>query len=246
MVWAATTEQRLGLIERDGAVMAEIGRSSPEVTVPRYAGWSVTDLLVHTGRVHRRTTAVVREGLIERPETPEAPESDVADWFAQGVGEMVETLGRADPSMPCWGFGDDPTVSFWIRRMTLETSVHRWDAQSAVSVADPFPPELAADGIDEIRVMWLGAVPVDPDHPAGPVATFDPDDAAGTWTLVVDPPRYRMVAEDLEAPCRVTGAASDLYLALSSRLHGPLQERGDIDALARWRSIVASMGDARR
>lgn len=228
------------------ATMIEVGRASPGATVPRYRGWSVAGLLTHTGRVHRRTTKVVSELLTERPEMDPAPDSDIVDWFAEGVAQMVDVLEAADPTVPCWGFGDEPTVGFWVRRMSLETAVHRWDAESAVGVSTPFDPSVAADGIDEVRTMWLGAVPVDPNGDRGPLAVFDPGDADGTWTLVADEDRYRLVDEDLPAPCRVSGPASDIYLAILSRLHGPLEERGNIDALARWRNIVRSMSDARR
>lgn len=245
-MWGGTTPERLDLIRTSSDTMIEIGESSPSVPVPRYQGWSITDLLAHTGKVHRRTTAIVSQSLAERPPAAEEPDSGVVDWFAAGVSEMIDVLRSADPSTPCWGFGESPTVQFWIRRMSLETAVHRWDAESAVGVAEPFDPAIAADGIDEVRTMWLGAVPVDPSGGYGPIVVFDPVDADGTWTLVADEERYRLVAGDMDAPCRVRGPASDIYLAILSRLHGRLEERGEIDALARWRTVVQSMGDARR
>lgn len=246
MAWSGTRDERLDLIRTAADVITDIGRSSPGVPVPRYPGWTMTDLLVHTGRVHRRTTDIVANRLTERPELPPEPDSDVADWFAAGVDEMVEVLGSTDPDTPCWGFGDTPDAGFWLRRMSLETTVHRWDAQSAVGVPDAFEPDVAADGIDEIRIMWLGGVEVSSPDETGPIVTFDPSDAEGVWTVLADSDRYRMVPEDMEAPCRISGAASDIYLAILGRLHGPLREDGEIGALARWRSIVKSMGDARR
>ncbi len=56
----AVTYDRLALI-RDAGRLGEVGSESPEAAVPRYPGWTVADLIAHTGRIHRRTIRVVSE-----------------------------------------------------------------------------------------------------------------------------------------------------------------------------------------
>lgn len=234
---------RFELMRRAGARLAEIGAAHPEAEVPRYPGHSVTDLLRHTGQIHRRTSRIIREQLTERPQLDHAPDDDVPEWFTDGLLEMVAVLESADPVMTCWGFGPSPNVAFWTRRMAIETDVHRWDAESATGDPAPFRVEVAADGIDELQVMSLPWTQVtDPRRP-GPVAAFAPQDVADTWTLVENDDGYQMVPGSLTEAV-VSGPASDVLLALFGRPHGPLEETGPAEAHRHWRRIVDAMRDA--
>ncbi|MEV4286740.1 maleylpyruvate isomerase N-terminal domain-containing protein [Nonomuraea bangladeshensis] len=68
-----------------------------------------------------------------------------AEFAAREPGEA--TLTWYDP---------DQTVGFWIRRMALETVVHRIDAELAAGTpVTPVPDDLAADGVDEILTVML-------------------------------------------------------------------------------------------
>ncbi len=234
---------RFGLIRRAGARIAEIGASHPDVEVPRYEGHSVTDLLRHTGQIHRRTTRVVKERLTERPEPEPAPDGDVPAWFTDGMLEMVATLEEADPVMSCWGFGPRPTVAFWTRRMAIETDVHRWDAESAAGKPAPFPDEVALDAIDELQVMSLPWTRLTEPRRPGPIVTFAPDGASDSWTIVENEDGYSIVPGAL-AEATVRGAPSDVLLALFGRPHGALEETGAADAHRHWRRIVTAMRDA--
>src|SRR5690606_40729749 len=53
-----------------------------------------------------------------------------------------------------WGFGTDSTVGRWVRRMLVETGVHRWDAQHAFGEATPLTGLVAATALDEFSSMW--------------------------------------------------------------------------------------------
>lgn len=235
--------ERFDLIHRAGRRIVEVGEKAPTAGVGRYPGHTVTDLLVHTGRVHRRTTRVVRERLTQRPEAAPAPEGDVPRWFAEGLDEMVETLQGADPVMSCWGLGPRPTVAFWTRRMAIETDVHRWDAEAAVGEPTAFSPEVALDAIDELQVMAVPWSPSEGPRRPGPVVTIAPEESQDRWTLVEKANGYEFVPGGL-ADASVSGSASDLLLALFGRQHGALTEAGDADAHRHWRAIVASLSEA--
>jgi uncharacterized protein (TIGR03083 family) len=47
-------------------------------------------------------------------------------------------------------------LAFWARRQAHETAIHRADAESAGGVRPEYPPDFAADGIDEL-LMGFGA-----------------------------------------------------------------------------------------
>ncbi|CAN5869515.1 maleylpyruvate isomerase family mycothiol-dependent enzyme [soil metagenome] len=237
---------RVALVRGAGHRLAEVGADAPAAAVPRYPGWTVTDLVSHTGRLHRRTIAVVEQRATDRLELSPAPRDGLIEWFADGVDRLAELLETTDPETPCWSFAGEPNVGFWVRRMALETDVHRWDAESAVGVPSPIDTLVAADGIDESYHMWLRAESSDPPDTAGPIAVFDPSDTDGTWTLWATEDGFELRRERSEAPCTVTGPAPDIYLAMLGRLHSPLVEEGNIAAFARWRKAVASMTDAQR
>lgn len=231
---------RIGLIRRAGERIAGVAAVAPDATVRRYRDRTVIDVVRHTGLVHRRTTKVVRERLTERPRSQRPPEEGVVEWFTDGLAEMVDTLESADPSLSCWGFGPDPTVAFWTRRMALETEVHRWDIESATGEPTPPDPEVAADGIDEIRIMWLPWVKPEEAVSPGPITTFAPVDAKDTWTLIGNDDGYELVLGTL-ADAIVSGPSADIYLALLGRDHGHLTET----APSSWREVAAMMGEAR-
>lgn len=231
---------RLGLIRRAGERMAAVAAGAPDAVVSRYSGRTVIDVVRHTGLVHRRTTKVVREQLTERPKSERPPEEGVLEWFSEGLAEMIDVLEGAEPSLACWGFGPNPTVEFWKRRMALETEVHRWDVESAIGEPGPIAPEVAADGIDEIRIMWLPWVKPDEPVGPGPITTFSPTDAGDSWTLMGKDDGYELILGAM-SDVTVSGPAADIYLALLGREHGPLTET----APSRWREVVAAMGDAR-
>lgn len=148
-------------LERETAAMQiVVATADLDAPVPTCPGWSVRDLTVHTGIVHRHKTAVVRDRLIDGPpEEPDAPDGDVIEWFNDGVSEMLSVFRDADLSAPTWTWcGHDHTNEWWIRRMAHETLIHGADAVVAVGGTPEIDEQLAEDGIEEVLVeMMLGA-----------------------------------------------------------------------------------------
>src|SRR5690606_24475858 len=69
---------------------------------------------------------------------------DPLDWGDQKLTELIAVFRYADPDANVWGFGTDSTVGRWVRRMLVETGVHRWDAQHAFGEATPLTGLVAA------------------------------------------------------------------------------------------------------
>jgi uncharacterized protein (TIGR03083 family) len=140
-------------IERDCAVILAAGTSLPlDTGVPSCPGWTVRDLIVHTGQVHRNKTETVRDGWVhEGPPRPPGPEGDPVEWFAEGATEMLGVLRSADLSQPTWTWcAHDHTAAWWVRRMAHETAIHGADAVLASGGVPVLDPDLAIDGVDEI------------------------------------------------------------------------------------------------
>lgn len=221
-------------LRRDGDTIAAAVGTDHAAVVAACPGWTVADLTAHTGAVHRWAAAMVGTGAqerISRRDLPPAPTDpgDLQPWFRDGVAELVDTLARADLEAPMWTFGADRTVRFWIRRMTQETAVHRWDAEAATGAPTAIDAELAADGIDEFHDVFL------PNGPPGLVAGsgrlhVQADDLARRWTFPFG---------DGDVETTATGAASDLLLFLWGRVPADrLSATGATELLARWQADV--------
>ncbi|GIH78016.1 maleylpyruvate isomerase family mycothiol-dependent enzyme [Planobispora longispora] len=221
---------------------AQAGLDAPVPTCP---GWTVQDLLDHTGGVHRWATAYVATGKTE-PFTDEekaeffsAPAGEtLIDWFRDGHAALVRTLREADPALECWAFLRAPSpLAFWARRQAHETTIHRVDAESAAGKITPIDPVLAADGVDELFDGFFarprGRLVADPPVSLAVRATDQP----AAWTIRVEP-EGRTIAPGVrdDADCVVSGPATGLYLLLWNRVDADgLDVHGDRDVLALWR-----------
>ncbi|MEU2184453.1 maleylpyruvate isomerase family mycothiol-dependent enzyme [Streptomyces thermolilacinus] len=241
------TAEHIKHLAREGQLLAEAAeQAGSDAEVRTCPGWTVRDLLRHTGMVHRWATAFVADGHTSyRPGggEPDLHGAALLDWYREGHDLLVAALSCAPEDLGCWTFLPAPSpLAFWARRQAHETTVHRVDAESALGLVagrSPVGPELAADGIDELLCGFHGRdksrVRTDPPG-ALRVRTTDTDDV-WTVTLSADAPRTTRTA-DGPAECELTGPAEALYLSLWNRLPAgtpAVTVTGD-DRLARlWR-----------
>jgi hypothetical protein len=139
-----------------------------------------------------------------------------------------------------------------------EVAVHRWDAQRAVGEPDPFPADLAIDGIDELFDVFVpmrlggrdgidigGSVHLHcTDIPAGAVELAgDPGGRqAGEWTFSTSDGLFSMNRGHAKGDCAVRGPASDLLLMMWRRIpptSSSLTMFGDTAILDRWLALGA-------
>ncbi len=193
--------ENLASIESEGRRLVAAVRSDPTRTVPQYPEWTLAELAAHTGSIHARTIEICRTLPTERISAPKLPEGrDPADWFEETLEEMLAVLEEADPETPVWGFGPNPTIGFWERRMTIETGVHRWDAFQAIGRNEPLTLHVARSGLAEFADMWL------PFLGEVPTLRVTATDLGESW-----------VYGEGEPELEVEGTASDVYLPLISR-----------------------------
>jgi uncharacterized protein (TIGR03083 family) len=234
----------LAAVRADSAALARAARVGLEAPVPACPGWSVADLVLHTGYVQRHKATVVRERLRRPPRAtdfPAAPSPDrLIEWFEEGAADLTATLEGTDPATPVWTFHEpDQTAGFWRRRMAHETAVHRADAESAHGeIAPVVPAALASDGVDE--VLWTMLSRLRKARPGnGETVHLHCTDTEGEWLLTLQPDRVDVRDGHAKADCAARGAASDLLLFVWGRLPAArLEVLGDGDLLARVRRLA--------
>jgi uncharacterized protein (TIGR03083 family) len=160
-----------------------------DAPVPCCPGWTVRDVVAHTGVVHRHKERIVRERPNQDPEPETAPDADPAlrSWYSAGLERLLATLAATDPTDPAftWYLADQ-SAGFWYRRMAHETAVHRADVESAFGAVSPWGAALAADGLEEILGPIMCAYTDDPRWeytPDGRVALIRPTDVETTLQL---------------------------------------------------------------
>jgi uncharacterized protein (TIGR03083 family) len=213
-----TIEKDLTAIEYEAWRIIELGRRAPDQAVPQYPSWSLSDLVVHVARVHGRTAAVCRDLPQERISRPHLPDgADPFEWAAVQLSDMLEELAGADPTAAVWTLVDDPALGFWIRRMVIETGVHRWDAQSADAEPEPLLDRVARHGLDEFDQLYL------PRLKEVPPLLLHATNLERSWRMGEGEPTA--VVED---------TASNLFLRLMSRPGAtlPSEWAAAVDALA--------------
>jgi uncharacterized protein (TIGR03083 family) len=207
------------------------GQAGLTADVPTCPGWTVRDLLLHVGGVHRWATAVVDGALAEPPDVEqpydiaaELPEDDaLPDWFRTGHSNLVRTLRAAPADLVSWTFLPAPSpLAFWARRQAHETAVHRVDADraSGPGVSAPLDPGFAEDGVDELLTCFVSGrgrrLRARTDRSLHVHAT----DVDAHWQVRIGPatPRAVRVARDEHADSTMRGPAEQIYLALWNRL----------------------------
>ena len=210
--------------DRFAAIVTTTDPDGPIATCPE---WSMRALVHHLGEVHRWATAVVA-GAVAKPSAMSEdflgvlPEDDqLATWFTEGHARLVDTLLAAPQELECFVFLADPPspLLFWARRQLHETEMHRIDAESASGTCTGVTDVVAADGIDEMLTGFAPrrSTPLHCDEPVSLLITTDDIDGAWRMSIGTGTPRTERVDGTVDADCSVSGAASDLYLALWNR-----------------------------
>ncbi|MER7374961.1 maleylpyruvate isomerase family mycothiol-dependent enzyme [Streptomyces lanatus] len=240
------TADFVGNLDREGLLLAAAAEDAgADAKVPTCPDWQVRDLVRHTGMVHRWAAAFVAEGYTSYHPDSGLPDLDGAElfaWFREGHRHLVDTLAGAPADVQCWHFLPAPSpLAFWARRQAHETTVHRFDAESARGGAPTeIDPALAADGIDEL-LRAFHARPKSRVRSAEPrvlrVRATDIDDAVWTVRLSQEPPVTER-GETGGADGEISGPADRLYLSLWNRLPF-LQVTGDASLATLWRENSA-------
>ena len=201
------------------------GLDAPVPTAPE---WTVRDLVVHQGMVHRWATAhVLGKAVDSEPlhaEGMAAP--DPVIWLHDGGLDLIRALQSAPPDLEAMVFLKNAPAprQFWARRQCHETTIHEVDAQSAALGRFPraadteITRQIALDGIDELLNGFLtrGKSSLRSEKPLR--LAIKPKDVTGSWLVHVSgaPPVVEQDGND-RADLTLEASAEALYLALWNR-----------------------------
>jgi uncharacterized protein (TIGR03083 family) len=208
-------------VRREGLALAAAAEAGYRQPVTIYPHWTVADMVAHTGSVHRWVVGLITQrarGGLERQPHHERDPQRLGDWFRSGLRELVAILGDTDPRELVWTMAEEQTVGFWCRRMAHETTVHRWDVQGAVRVAEPIDRELALTGIPETLEIHLSR----PTSGAaiggrGQRLRLRCSDAGDEWIVTILDDRLTVSPGPADTDGALVGTASELWLSIMSR-----------------------------
>lgn len=244
----------LDAVRTDAAAMAAAASAAAGLgaVCPTCPGWTVRDVLEHTGMVHTWVDRLVSTRASERIPKGELPKppagaAGVVPWFEERTAALLEVLASVDDDEPVWNWSvDRPHVAgFWPRRMAHETAVHRYDAECAAEVAGAaalVTPALAVDGIDEILDTILPTMVADraaqsmPSSLGGTLHAHCTD-VTGEWLVSVEE-GVEVQRAHAKGDAAVRAPASALFLFLSGRLPMEAVEVfGDHAVVANWLEV---------
>lgn len=225
------------------ALLAAAGSVPQDNPVAVCPGWTVRDLVAHTAFVWGHATHATASGDLTRPsqkDTPPEEADELIDWALGIRAAMLEVLGNAEPDAPAWNFTNQAqTAAFWQRRMSIETMLHRWDAESVALKITPMFAERAADGIQEYTEVGLRYSASKPNrvYPSKSLHLHITD-TEGEWMLVGDDgPNLTVTNEHGKGDAAARGQAEELLLWVWGR-PGEIEIFGDESVAETWRSLA--------
>lgn len=228
------------------AKLADVKASNLNAPIPHIDGWTVHSTIGHTGWVARWVT----ESLTSAPDTPPSRSSiseppageQIIAWFDDASRNLVDTIESIDLDELCPTFLGPQPRRWWLRRLSQEVAMHRWDAYSAFASPAPIDARLAKDGIDEILEVFVpNRMQFDKLGGTGETLHLhatDIDD--GEWMLTLHPDKVAWEVGHAKGDAATRGPVSDLLLLLWSRLPpSRLEVFGDATILERWQSAAS-------
>lgn len=239
-------EAYLAAIESDSGALLEAALLGLSAPVPTCPGWTAGHVVAHVGRAYRWIGEIVET----RSQTPVQPRPNdhsfdpshpgVGDWFRSSLTGFLETMWGTEPAVPVWSWSRENTTGFWLRLMSHETALHRYDAQSAHSCTTPIDAAVARDAIDgwlDWFVPFQRTGSLVPGR--GETVHFHQTDGDGEWTVRFAGNEAEVSREPAPADMEAEGTASDILLYLWSRT-GPdrLALSGDASLADRFRDLI--------
>jgi uncharacterized protein (TIGR03083 family) len=230
-------------------------------------GWDVAAVTAHMGRVYtfwlkwvrERPRGFSREALQEIAADRDARLPGYTAWdkagfpqdsrpdgivpFARQAGDELDSaLVELEPEETVWTFVPSrQTGAFVFRRLAMETTVHRWDAENAHGIARPIDETLARDGIDEMLMMFREdpAYEDNQDRRHGQTILLREDPGSGRWLVTFDHSSITTSPDEGPAEVTVAGTASDLWLYIMGRRSPEeMHIEADQDLAASWGDLA--------
>jgi uncharacterized protein (TIGR03083 family) len=223
------------------------GAVTLDTPLPTCPGWDVAELVNHLGILYSRVALVVsarQTGAPDRGGLPTAPDGEARlGWLAEQRTAVLAALETADEDAPVWNWTvDSPgATSFWSRRLTHETLIHRVDVELAQGFEPAHAyPEVATDTVTEFFELFYPrfATQILAAGLGGSMHLHATDVAGAEWTL--DPlGGASITSEHAKADVALRGSAFELACWTWGRLPiERLEILGDRQIADRFRAVV--------
>lgn len=239
---ASEFRHQLGL---EIARLAAVPTDALSTPIPHLEGWTVHSVLGHTGWVTRYVVNCVNASPDRAPSRASVGEppvgADVVDWFVDGANAALEVLSNVDldTMSPTWT-GPQPT-SWWLRRLTHELAMHRWDCEAAITAPTPIDAQLAVDGMDEVlEVFAPNRLQFDVlDSPDRTIHLHATDLEGGEWMIFLGQSALTWERGHAKGDAVARGSASDLLALMWGRLTPEdVEVFGDETLLDQWQKAA--------
>ena len=184
----------LSTIEADAARIRAAYDIDRDARIPWSDRWTVRSVARHVAGAHHVVAGIIHGrptadfGLFDSLEQPPKDDPGFPAWFAAGTDALCDALRSTDLDEPCWtSMPAGRGVRYWLRRLTHETLVHRWDAELGAGMDHaPVDALVAADGVDEYLTLAVPLIRKGRRSPAGPAVHISCTDVEGSWHLQFD------------------------------------------------------------
>jgi hypothetical protein len=235
---------------------AAIAGADPWAMVPACPEWDADQLAHHVARAYLRTCEWIRQGALPEGWSPQDLNPSPVGALDEGYQALTGVLDERRPADPAGTpYEPDQTVGFWLRRMCLESVVHRVDAEQVAGIElAPIPQEVALDGIDEFLTLFVAHFSrIRPEQFAEVLEGADPRPvtvAAGkrAWTVTVGPEGVQVADHGAEESALaaneaalIEGDSDDVLLWLWGRADDrALRRSGDEALITQFRALRAA------
>lgn len=209
-------------MSRFAGLASQADGTEPIVCCP---GWTMHDLVLHLGTIHRWSAAVVLSGMRGLPHPTPQVTGSMAEWYSGCGAALLAALQAVEPDEPVPNFSRlRETADFWLTRMLHETTIHAVDAAQTLGASEPWgvTAPVAAHGIDEVLGVFFPRKTAQGERPdVRTRVRLDSIDEYASWIIApgsdpTGPPLQ--LHSNADADTSVRGATVELYLALWGRL----------------------------
>ena len=227
------------VLGQEGALFSEASRRAPLAAIATCPGWKMHDLVGHLSSVYRFWSGqLVAADSTTRTTVPTPLEhGDANAAFDQSETELTHLLSTTPEGAPSWNWSDGDFTSGWVaRRMALETSIHRIDAQLASGTPTQIDPDIARDGVDERLYVHLRLdLRENPTVSLGGTICLICSDSESAWIISAE--RGHLRVRDGRGPASVAlvGTTSDLFQFVWNRADvARFQVTGELAIARNW------------
>ncbi|HVW42802.1 MAG TPA: maleylpyruvate isomerase family mycothiol-dependent enzyme [Amycolatopsis sp.] len=239
---------RTEIVAQTELLTTELKDADLRAPVPSCPGWTLGMLVRHIGGGHRWAEEIARTratGFLPDDQVRKLHGDDTrpmpVDWLLEGAARLRDTLGEAGPEAEVWAPFHYRSMSFWARRFTHETAMHRADATLAAGAPFRLAQDVALDTMDEW--MELDVLPAHFDITPGKRELLGPGrtialaatDAGTSWFVDLTGEVIHWHRGGGAAAVTVRASITDLLLVIYGRKPASAAEvLGDRELLDFW------------